>query len=212
MSPSIQRLILHLLQPLVLGALFYLGMVLQNHPLSLIGVGILFIAVVISVIYSLQSDEREKKEADMFNSVAPSIDSIRKTDPSQVVIGRVSSKQVLFAPPTISQAPEQSGNLDEDEKDEEVQWSDGISESNRKSSLSGDFSANGVWSTNSGDCRLRGYSMDSLRSSESDYLSFRVRNLPSLESADDNSNENLEEISESNESQEEMIIRIVEET
>jgi Ca2+/Na+ antiporter len=221
MSPSIQRLILHLIQPLVLGALFYFGMVLQNHPLSLIGVGALLIAVILYVIYSLRKDEMEKEEADKFVSVAPSLNpstTARKSNPSPVAIGRVSSKKVLFAPPSpTSQAQRQGGHQEDDGKEdgkeeEEIQWSDEISERNRKSSLSGDFSSAGVWSTHSGDGRSRGYSMDSLRSSDSDYTSFYIRNLPSLESADENSNESLDENSESNESsEEEMIIRVVEE-
>jgi hypothetical protein len=40
--------------------------------------------------------------------------------------------------------------------------------------------------------------LDSLRSSDSDYTSFHLRNLPSLESVDENSNESLQDIFESN--------------
>lgn len=39
-SPSIQRIILHILQPLILSALYFISVILRDHPYSLIGVGI----------------------------------------------------------------------------------------------------------------------------------------------------------------------------
>jgi hypothetical protein len=187
-------------------------MVLENHPLSLIAVGVLLLGMVAYVFYSLRKDQLEKEQADQFISVTPSFEPpapMSNPSPSPAAaIERVSSKKVLFLPPSPSsqtQGQKQGQgqgqeDQEEDKEDDDIQWSDEISERNQRSSLSGDFSAAGVWSTNS-DGRSRGYSMDSLRSSDSDYTSFRIRNLSSLESADESSNESLEDISESNESE-----------
>lgn len=56
LSPSFQRVLIHILQPVVLGALFYLGMILSEHPLSFIGVGVICLGLVIYIVNTIRRD------------------------------------------------------------------------------------------------------------------------------------------------------------
>lgn len=61
-SPSIQRVILHIVQPLLLSALYFISVILRKHPFSLIGVGILFIIGIYYIISSIYKDRIELEE------------------------------------------------------------------------------------------------------------------------------------------------------
>jgi hypothetical protein len=61
-SPSIQKFILHIFQPLVLGGIFFFGMILTKHPSYLIGVSILSVLGFLRVGYIFW---REKFRAEL---------------------------------------------------------------------------------------------------------------------------------------------------
>lgn len=62
MSPSIQRFILHMTQPMIFGGLFLVGIIMRKYPLSFIAVGVAFLALVITGGRSIWKDLREEKE------------------------------------------------------------------------------------------------------------------------------------------------------
>jgi hypothetical protein len=73
MSPSLQRVLIHLLQPIVLGALFYLGVVLSDHPLSFIGVGVLCLGLVAYIANLIRKERLENAEPPLQSVIVPKI-------------------------------------------------------------------------------------------------------------------------------------------
>jgi hypothetical protein len=180
-SPSFQRLLIHLLQPMVLGGLYYIGVILRRHPLSFIGVGGVVVISVIYIIYSLWKEQmkEEDQSAERLASIAP------LTASSVDGKAELSGAGRLNQPPTSEQPTgEGFGQVlfDSEEKDreddDEVSWEPSSSEFSSPSQ--------GLWSDSP---RARGYSMDSLRSSGSEFRAIFANNLSVLGSSDDDQEE-----------------------
>jgi hypothetical protein len=65
MSPTLQRLILHLLQPVVYGGLFLLGFIMRRYPLSFLGLAVLLLVVFGLIARALRRDRLEKEENEL---------------------------------------------------------------------------------------------------------------------------------------------------
>ena len=62
LSPTLQRLILHIIQPMICGGLFLLGYLMNRYPLSFIALGVLLIGFFSLLFRALWNDHLEKKE------------------------------------------------------------------------------------------------------------------------------------------------------
>jgi hypothetical protein len=60
MSPTLQRLFLHIAQPTVFGGLFMIGLLMTRHPLSFIGAGVVTLVGLAVVLRSLTQDRIER--------------------------------------------------------------------------------------------------------------------------------------------------------
>lgn len=82
MNPALQKFILHNLQPLLLGSLFLLGLVLVAHPLAFAGVGLILLVGVAYLIFSYYTAPPE--ETPIFNSplISPSNITLDPSDSS----------------------------------------------------------------------------------------------------------------------------------
>jgi hypothetical protein len=65
MSPTLQRLILHLLQPMVYGGLFLLGFIMRRYPLSFIGLAVVVLVITGLIVRALRKDRLEKEENEL---------------------------------------------------------------------------------------------------------------------------------------------------
>jgi hypothetical protein len=80
LSPSLQRVFIHLVQPISLGGLFYVGVLLTAHPLSFIGVGALLVALIVSLVNSIRRD-RQEEEAGL-SDIVPQTSSLDQLFPN----------------------------------------------------------------------------------------------------------------------------------
>jgi hypothetical protein len=113
MSPSLQRMLIHILQPIVLGAFFYLGVLLSGHPLSFIGVGALCLGLVAYIANSIRKDRLEDAEAPQ-SVIVPKItpdpkDSLSSSSPPPAAPSAPDSSS-LHSPMTGSGARKGSGD------------------------------------------------------------------------------------------------------
>jgi hypothetical protein len=65
LSPTLQRLILHTIQPMICGGLFLLGYLMNRHPLSFIALGVVIIGFVVLILRAVWKDYLEKKENEL---------------------------------------------------------------------------------------------------------------------------------------------------
>lgn len=61
MSPTLQRLMIHIIQPVVFGGILLLGLLMKDHPLSFLGAGVLVVLVLFYVIRSIKQDQLERE-------------------------------------------------------------------------------------------------------------------------------------------------------
>jgi cbb3-type cytochrome oxidase subunit 3 len=62
MSPTFQRLFLQIVQPMVFGGLFLVGMMMTRHPLSFLGAGVLVLIFIGSIARAMWKDRQERLE------------------------------------------------------------------------------------------------------------------------------------------------------
>jgi hypothetical protein len=66
MSPVLQRLILQMVQPMVFGGLFLVGMMMTRYPLSFLGAGVVVLLLVVSIARAVWKDQQENLQNEEF--------------------------------------------------------------------------------------------------------------------------------------------------
>jgi hypothetical protein len=61
-SPTLQRLILHVVQPVVFGGIFLLGYLMAEHPLSFIGAGVVLLGIIFLIYRAIAEDRSERDD------------------------------------------------------------------------------------------------------------------------------------------------------
>lgn len=167
-SPSIQRIILHILQPLILSALYFISVILRDHPYSLIGVGIIFIVGFIYIISSIYKDrvelEEDKKHQENIRSnetSIPHINNLSSSSPSLSLSSSILSQIKSESPKNLKQIPEpfhfqesdsvvefddnndndQNQNQNHNDGCDDSHWSEEFTERNRRASSCEDISS-----------------------------------------------------------------------
>jgi Ca2+/Na+ antiporter len=64
MNPALQKFILHNLQPLVLGALFLLGLTLWRYPFSFVGVGVLLLLGLVPYVFRTRKEQGQDTKSE----------------------------------------------------------------------------------------------------------------------------------------------------
>ncbi len=119
MSPMIQKLILHLAQPMILGGLFLVGIILSDHPLSFIGVGFLTFFLIGYVSRAIWKDSEEKEEMNQILEAIQRENEVRQvqlqieqeTNQKESNSGRENSSGSSENPPFPSHQSEESSSV-----------------------------------------------------------------------------------------------------